>query len=76
MKRELLGEVRERIERATRIESLLIFAVTAFYLSVVSWYTPFVGKYSEDFEMSTVQCLKSISFHDVSGGDKMHKSGS
>ena len=37
MKSELVGEVLERIERATRIESLLIFAVTAFYFAVVSW---------------------------------------
>ena len=37
MKSELVGEVLERIERVTRIESLLIFAVAAFYLAVVSW---------------------------------------
>ena len=37
MKRELLGEISKRIERVARIESLLIFAMAAFYLSVVSW---------------------------------------
>ena len=36
MKSELFGEVPERKERVTRIESLLIFAVTEFNLSVVS----------------------------------------
>ena len=37
MKRELVGEISKRIERVARIESLLIFAVAAFHLAVVSW---------------------------------------